>query len=149
MILNNIYTIGFTKKNAEVFFTLLQKNNVQMLIDVRLNNTSQLAGFSKFPDIEFFLNKICDIDYKHEVLFAPEETTLSRYKKKDINWDKYVTEFSETMKQRNIRKYIAENYCSKKNICLLCSEATPEKCHRRLVAEIFAEVFEGIKIIHI
>lgn len=148
--MNSIYTIGFTKKNAEEFFTLLQKNNVQTLIDVRLNNTSQLAAFSKFPDIEFFLNKICGIEYQHEVAFAPEESTLKRYKKKEIDWEQYVMEFSETMKKRNIRKYIADKYGSEDHkICLLCSEPTPEQCHRRLIAEIFTEVFPNTKIIHI
>lgn len=150
MILNSIYTVGFTQKNAEEFFTLLQKNNVQTLIDVRLNNTSQLAAFSKFPDIEFFLNKICGIEYRHEVVFAPEESTLKRYKKKEIDWEQYVTEFSETMKKRNIRKYIADKYVSEdRKICLLCSEPTPEQCHRRLIAEIFSEVFPNTKIIHL
>lgn len=150
MILNKIYTIGFTKKNAEEFFTLLQKNKVQLLVDVRLNNSSQLAGFSKFPDIEFFLKKICGIEYKHEILFAPEENTLKRYKKKEIDWDQYVLEFNETMKKRNIREYIAKAYKNvSDDICLLCSEPTPEQCHRRLIAEIFSEVFPEIKIIHI
>ena len=148
--MNSIYTIGFTKKNAEDFFGLLQKNDVEILVDVRLNNTSQLAAFSKFPDIKFFLNKICDIEYRHEVAFAPEESTLKRYKKKEIDWEQYVTEFSETMKKRNIHKYIADKYGSEnQKICFLCSEPTPEQCHRRLIAEIFNEVFPNTKIIHI
>lgn len=148
--MNSIYSIGFTQKSAEDFFTLLQKNNVRILVDVRLNNTSQLAAFSKFPDIEFFLNKICNIEYRHEIAFAPEESTLKRYKKKEINWEQYVSEFFETMKKRNIRKYIADKYRSEdRKVCLLCSEPTPEQCHRRLIAEIFAEVFANTKIIHL
>lgn len=148
--MNNICTIGFTQKNAKEFFSLLQKNDVDLLVDVRLNNTSQLAAFSKYPDIEFFLNEICGIEYLHEVIFAPEESTLKRYKKKEINWEQYVAEFSETMKKRNIRKYIADKFGSEdRKICLLCSEPTPEHCHRRLIAEIFTEVFPNTKIIHI
>lgn len=147
--MSNLYTIGFTKKSAEEFFTLLEKNNVQTLIDVRLNNTSQLAAFSKFPDIEFFLKKISNIEYKHEVLFAPEESTLSRYKKKEIDWNEYVSEFNDTMKSRSIREYIKGKYDMSRTLCLLCSEPTPEQCHRRLIAEIFAEVFPGVNIIHI
>lgn len=148
--MNNICTIGFTKKNAEDFFDLLQKNDVKLLIDVRLNNTSQLAGFSKFPDIKFFLDKICNIEYRHEVIFAPEESTLKRYKSKEIDWEQYVAEFNETMKKREIRNYILEKYSNiSGKICLLCSEPTPEKCHRRLIAEIFSQVFSDIKIIHL
>ena len=82
--MNKLYTIGFTKKNAEKFFELIRKNDITLLVDVRLNNTSQLAAFSKYPDIEFFLKEICSCDYKHEILFAPEDSTLSRYKKKTI-----------------------------------------------------------------
>lgn len=144
-----LFTVGFTKKSAEDFFELLKRHEIRLLIDVRLNNTSQLAGFSKFPDIEYFLREICRIDYKHEVLFAPEEKTLSDYKKKIISWDDYVAEFDRTMENRSIREYIKSNYRLDRNTCLLCSEATPEQCHRRLIAEIFAEVFPEINISHI
>lgn len=149
-MLNSIYTIGFTQKSAEEFFTLLKKNDVRMVVDIRLNNTSQLAAFSKYPDIEFFLNKLCNIEYCHEEAFAPEESTLKRYKKKEINWSQYVSEFNETMKKRNIRKYILNKYeKTADNICLLCSEPTPAQCHRRLIAEIFLEIFPEAKIIHL
>ena len=104
--MNKVFTIGFTQKNAETFFTLIKGNNIPLLVDVRLNNTSQLAAFSKYPDIVFFLKELCGCDYKHEVLFAPEESTLNRYKKKEINWDKYVEEFSATMKDRNIKELL-------------------------------------------
>lgn len=147
--MDKIYTIGFTKKKAEDFFTLLNKNNITMIIDVRLNNTSQLAGFSKYPDIQFFLKNICNIKYKHDVLFSPSENTLSRYKKKIITWETYIEEFSETMSSRNIFNYIKKNYDISETICLLCSESTAEHCHRRLIAEKFKEVFNDLNIINL
>lgn len=149
ILLDKIYTIGFTQKNAEKFFGLIKNNKITLLVDVRLNNTSQLAAFSKHPDISFFLKEICGCDYKHEILFAPEDSTLSRYKKKVIDWNTYVEEFSATMDKRKIRDYIRMHYDITLNICLLCSEATPEYCHRRLIAEIIHEVFPETEIIHL
>lgn len=145
----NIYTIGFTKKTAEQFFFILNENKIDIVVDVRLNNSSQLAGFSKYPDIEFFLNKLCLIKYKHDLHFAPNESTLTRYKKKQIDWERYEIEFAETMKKRNIIEYIKTNYSSDASICLLCSESTAEKCHRRLVADYFKTIFEESQIIHL
>lgn len=147
--MNKIYTIGFTKKTAEAFFTLLKSSDISLVVDVRLNNTSQLASFSKYPDIVFFLDSICNIEYKHDVLFAPTDSTLSRYKKKQISWSEYVEEFSDAMDKRHIKDYIRENYSDSDNICLLCSEPIPKYCHRRLVAELFKEVFPQISIIHL
>lgn len=143
---NKIYTIGFTKKDAKTFFELLKENGVSLVIDVRLNNTSQLAGFSKYPDIKYFLGKCVKCYYKSDKLFSPTEETLKDYKNKVINWDQYVIQFNETMELRKIRDYIKSNYnhvFEKETICFLCSEETPEQCHRRLIAEIFAEIFEA------
>ena len=147
--MNKIYTIGFTKKTAESFFTLLNSNGISQVVDVRLNNTSQLASFSKYPDIVFFLDSICKISYKHDVQFAPTELTLSRYKKKEIQWNQYVEEFLDTMEKRNVLDYIRNNYFDSPNICLLCSEPVPTYCHRRLVADLFKQEFPQIDIIHL
>lgn len=148
--MENLYTIGFTKKSAEVFFGLLQKNQVEVLIDVRLNNTSQLAGFSKYPDIKFFLDKICGIEYISDTKFAPEEWILKDYKAKKITWEKYVIYFNEIMERRNIMEYIKLNYSilANKRICLLCSEEKSVNCHRRLIAERFKDIY-GAKIINL
>lgn len=146
-----IYTIGFTKKTAEEFFELIKKNNITLIIDVRLNNTSQLSGFSKFPDIKYFLKSIAKCEYISDKNFAPLEITLNRYKKNQINWDEYVKEFNETMFDRDVLEYIKSNYSSiiiKENICFLCSEEKPYKCHRRLVSEKFKQVFD-VDIKHI
>ena len=147
--MNKVYTIGFTKKTAEEFFTLLRNNDISLVVDVRLNNTSQLASFSKYPDIVFFLESICKIDYKHDLMFAPTALTLSKYKKKEIGWNEYVDDFSDTMNKRHIKDHIRYNYSLSPNICLLCSEPVPTYCHRRLVADLFKEVFPNINIIHL
>ena len=147
--MKTLYTMGFTKKTAEEFFYLLEKNRVATVIDVRLNNTSQLAAFSKFPDIKFFLRKIINTDYIHDLNFAPSEDILNRYKKKIIDWAGYETEFFKLMESRNIGAHIKKNYSDSDKICLLCSEPTAENCHRRLVAEKFSEVLGDITIIHL
>lgn len=145
-----IYTIGFTKTTAESFFERLRRNKIDVLIDIRLNNRSQLAGFAKAPDIEWFLQELCGICYIHDDLLAPTEEILKDYQKKSINWDGYVALFHDLMQRRNIRRYIKNHYSetSEKNICLLCSEPTAEMCHRRLVAEYFSEVF-GMNVQHL
>lgn len=144
-----IYTIGFSKKTAEVFFRLLKENKIETILDIRLNNTSQLAGFTKFPDIRFFLKEICGIEYIHDLNFSPSENTLKRYKKKEISWAEYVLEFNETMKIRNIDEHIKGNYNLDKRICLLCSEMTAENCHRSLVAMRFKDIFKVVDIINL
>lgn len=147
--MTNVYTIGFTQKKAVNFFETIQKNNVELVIDIRLNNTSQLAGFAKYPDIEFFLNKINGVRYIHDKKFAPDEATLKRYKKGLIKWDEYIVEFEQTMYQREILEHIKAQYYMENSICLLCSEASHDKCHRSLVAEKFKKVFNDIVIINL
>jgi uncharacterized protein (DUF488 family) len=144
---NTLYTIGFTKKNAQAFFSKLQKAGVTKLIDIRLNNVSQLAGFAKRADLIFFLRELCDCDYKHMPIFAPTKEILDAYKKKQIDWNEYVRRFSRLIKERTIEKKITAEELN--NSCLLCSEPTPEQCHRRLVAEYFKEQFGDIEIKHL
>jgi uncharacterized protein (DUF488 family) len=144
-----IYTIGFTQKTAQNFFELLKNNNIEVILDIRLNNTSQLAGFAKYPDIKYFLHKICDINYIHDTKFSPTEATLKRYKKREIEWSQYVEEFNQTMAIRNIHSHIQSGYMTNKKICLLCSESAADQCHRRLVANEFKEVINDLKIIHL
>lgn len=145
-----VFTIGFTQKHAEEFYEKIKKANIDILIDVRLNNTSQLASFSKYPDIVYFLDKLCNVKYIHDVRFSPTDVLLKNYKKGNVTWVEYEKEFAETMERRRIKEYIATQYGKYTNsgICLLCSEPTPEKCHRRLVAEYFKDVFKA-EVIHI
>ncbi|MBD5411662.1 MAG: DUF488 domain-containing protein [Treponema sp.] len=143
----NLFTIGFAKKDAKTFFSLLKENGVKKLIDVRLNNVSQLAGFTKQDDLKYFLNELCDIDYYHFKQFAPTEDILKRYKKKEISWKQYEMEFNVLIAQRRIENEVPLDLLN--NSCLLCSEPTAEKCHRRLVAEYFCKFYPQINIIHL
>lgn len=129
----NIYTIGFTKKNAETFFNFLKQSNVKTLIDVRLNNVSQLAGFAKRDDLKFFLKELCGAEYIHAPELAPTKDILNAYKKGDISWEVYEEKFLNLMGKRNIERSIKSTLLD--HGCLLCSEHEPHLCHRRLVVE--------------
>lgn len=145
-----IYTIGFTKTTAEHFFERLKSSGIEVMLDIRLNNKSQLAGFAKSPDIGWFLDRLCGIEYLYDDYFAPTEEILKAYQKHEIDWNGYETMFSQLMEKRNITGYIAKEYTQYKGkkICLLCSEPTPEQCHRRLVAGYFCDVF-GTTVKHL
>lgn len=140
-----IYTIGFTQKTARQFFDLLLSSRIDLLIDVRLNNKSQLAGFAKYPDLGYFLEKIGRIAYIHDPMLAPTEPLLKSYRCKDISWDRYETEFDAIMNERDIDRYLLNTFEKNRDqsVCLLCSEPTAEKCHRRLVANHFSSVFHS------
>jgi uncharacterized protein (DUF488 family) len=142
-----IFTIGFTKKSAEVFFTRLQNAGVKRLVDVRLNNISQLAGFTKKDDLRYFLKAICNIEYVHLPELAPTTEMLDAYKKqKNGDWELYERRFLDLMRSRQIentpREILADG-------CLLCSEEKPFHCHRRLVAEYLKEHWGDVEIEHI
>lgn len=129
----HICTVGFTKKNAKDFFERLRRSKVQKVIDVRLNNISQLAGFSKKDDLEYFLGQILGISYVHLPLLAPTQDILDAYKKHQGDWSVYEHRFLELMRRREIEKRLAPSMID--HGCLLCSEDKPHHCHRRLVAE--------------
>jgi uncharacterized protein (DUF488 family) len=143
----NLYTIGFTKKSAEEFFNILIKNSVRRIIDTRLNNKSQLAGFSKEEDLKYFLKKISNIDYVYMPQWAPTEEILNGYRKKLINWQEYEKKYTDILKERNILKKLDLSILE--DACLLCSEDKPEHCHRRLLAEYLSSYNNNIKIIHL
>lgn len=128
-----IYTIGFTGKDAKSFFNLLENSRAGHLIDVRLNNSSQLAGFAKKKDLEFFLKRLLNWRYSHRPELAPTKDILDEYKKNDGEWSVYEEKFVNLMEKRMIEKSISIDEVS--NGVLLCSEHTPHFCHRRLVAE--------------
>jgi uncharacterized protein (DUF488 family) len=128
-----INTIGFTKKNAEMFFSLVKGESVKTLIDVRLNNVSQLAGFAKRDDLRFFLRELCSTDYVHLPELAPTKKLLNGYKKGVISWERYEDGFLNLMAQRNIERILQPSLLE--DSCLLCSEHEPHFCHRRLVTE--------------
>ena len=142
------YTIGFTKKSAEQFFGLLRNNGVKQLVDVRISNSSQLAGFAKGKDLEFFTNKICHIPYKHIIDFAPTKELLDRWHKNEVTWPEYVEIYTQILKDRDVaKKYGAKAF---DGACFLCSEDTPKQCHRRLLAEYLQKHSkEKVQIVHL
>ena len=142
-----LFTIGFTKKSAQIFFSKIQKAGVTKLIDIRLNNVSQLAGFAKRDDLIYFLRVICDCGYSHMPILAPTKEILNAYKGKQIDWDEYVRRFSRLIRERTIENEISAEELN--NACLLCSEPSPEQCHRRLVAEYFEGKIGNIEIKHL
>lgn len=144
----DIYTIGFTKKNAETFFKFLKTSDVKTLIDVRLNNVSQLAGFAKRDDLKFFLKELCGAEYVHYPELAPTKDILNAYKKGDMPWEVYEDKFLNLMGQRNIEKSIKPALLD--HSCLLCSEHEPHLCHRRLVVEYLNDHSNlGLKVKHL
>ncbi len=143
-----IFTIGFTKKSAETFFTLLDQPGVQRVVDVRLNNVSQLAGFAKKEDLRFFLKAICGLDYVHLPDLAPKAAMLDGYKKqKHGDWDLYEWQFLELMRKRQIETVTPPELID--GGCLLCSEDLPDRCHRRLVAEYLQQHWGDVEIVHL
>jgi uncharacterized protein (DUF488 family) len=142
-----IATIGFTKKDAERFFTLLQKANVARVVDVRLNNEGQLAGFAKKRDLAFFLKRILAIDYLHLPILAPTEEMLTAYKKQRGSWEEYEKRFLDLMAERQIERELDRDTIN--DGCLLCSEDKPHQCHRRLVAEYLKDRWGGARIEHL
>jgi len=142
-----IFTIGFTKKNAEQFFTLLKQPGLMRVVDVRLNNVSQLAGFTKKEDLRFFLREICNIDYVYMPQLAPTQEILDAYKKNGGDWATYERQFLSLMAERKIEETLDRNAID--NGCLLCSEPTSEHCHRRLIAEYLQDKWGNITIRHL
>lgn len=142
-----LFTIGFTKTNAEKFFKRLMDSDVKRLIDVRLNNRSQLAGFAKQQDLEYFLREIAGIEYIYRPEWAPTQDILDAYKKSKGSWTVYEAAFNKLISNRRIEQYTNSELLDR--ACLLCSEDKPEHCHRRLVAEYLQTKFEGLKICHL
>lgn len=142
-----LYTIGFTKKNAEQFFGKLKQIGLTRIIDTRLNNVSQLAGFTKKDDLRFFAKEILDIDYVHIPLLAPTKDILGAYKKNGGDWNTYEQKFNELIGTRHIESALDKGMLD--GACLLCSEPTPHHCHRRLVAEYLRDNWGNVEIKHL
>jgi len=142
----NIYTIGFAQKSAENFFTLLTNNKVKKLIDIRLNNKSQLAGFANAKHLPYFL-KLHGIDYDYKPELAPTKELLNGYKNKEVDWQEYENVYNKILLDRDILNTIS--IIELKNSVLLCSEPTAEQCHRRLAAEYLVNSSNNIKIKHL
>ena len=141
-----IFTIGFTKTTAQRFFDRLKKSGTTALVDVRLNNVSQLAGFAKRDDLSYFVDEICRIRYQHLPLLAPTQEILNEYKKNGGEWNIYAQKFRGLMEQRQIEKLDRSQL---DGACLLCSEDKPHHCHRRIVAEYLREQWGDVDIEHL
>lgn len=128
-----VFTIGFTKKNAETFFKFMKESSIRTLVDVRLNNVSQLAGFAKKDDLKYFLREICGAEYVHVPEFTPTKDILDAYKDGELTWDAYADKFMNLMSKRNVERAVKSELLD--HGCLLCSEHEPHQCHRRLVVE--------------
>ena len=145
-----LYTIGFTKKSAEQFFERIKYYRIQVLVDVRLKNTSQLMRFSHGQDIEYLLQKLCNCEYEHCVNYAPTKEILTDWKKKRITWPEYEERYRALMTERkSVHDFITRYYGLYEAVCLLCSEPKAEHCHRRLFAEMVKEQLPDTEIIHI
>jgi uncharacterized protein (DUF488 family) len=143
----SLYTIGFTGKTAETFFRLLQEAGVHKIIDTRINNRSQLAGFAKGADLKFFAQSLCGIGYEQNTDFAPTKELLAQYRAKKMSWNEYETAYLNLLDMRRIAQKTDIERLHRN--CLLCSEHSPEKCHRRLLAEYLRQVQTDVKIIHL
>lgn len=146
--LKTIYTIGFTKKDARTFFGLLEDANIQQLLDVRINNRSQLAGFAKRDDLEFFLDELLDAEYEHREPLAPTKELLNSWRDDDISWGEYERQFRQLLTDREIEKNL-DPALFKKPTVMLCSEHKPEYCHRRLLIEYLDEHWGNVEGIHL
>jgi uncharacterized protein (DUF488 family) len=143
-----LYTIGFTQKSADRFFSLLRENNVERLVDIRLRLCGQLSGFAKGSGLAWFLRQLNACDYLHLPQLAPTAEILGGYRK-DHDWDRYVRQFEALMDERAIPDSLDHASFAAQPSCLLCSEATPERCHRRLIAERMARGWPDLEIVHL
>jgi uncharacterized protein (DUF488 family) len=144
---SNLYTIGFTGKSAEQFFTLLKESNASRLIDIRINRTSQLAGFAKEQDLKFLIPELTSMEYVVREELAPTKDLLASYRKSEIPWDKFAQDYQSLLQDRALHNLLSREDFS--DSVLLCSENKPEKCHRTLLANALIEQFPGLKIIHL
>ncbi len=141
-----LFTIGFTQKTAQMFFETLRNAGVRRLVDIRLRNTSQMAGFTKRDDLDYFVRSILQADYTHLPLLAPSESILDAYKA-NHDWDRYQLDFLSLLRARRVSEVLAADQF--RDACLLCSEPSPEQCHRRLVAEYLRASWPAVEIRHL
>lgn len=142
-----VFTIGFTKKSAQQFFDALRQSGARRVVDVRLNNVSQLAGFAKRDDLKFFLKEVCGMDYIHLPELAPTQEMLDEFKKLKGDWKTYERRFLDLMRSRRIEENVSREILA--NGCLLCSEEKPHHCHRRLVAEYLQQHWGNLDVSHL
>lgn len=146
-----LFTIGTNMKSAKIFFELLKENDIKLLIDIRLNNSSQLLGFAKggVDNLGYLLEKITNVKYIHDLSLAPTKELLDNYKKGNISWEGYVKEFKKLIVNKNMIKKINEYFDSYDRTCILCTEVDFNECHRGILAEKISNEFKDILVKHI
>ncbi|MDY7226267.1 DUF488 family protein [Hyalangium rubrum] len=144
-----LYTIGFTQKSAQEFFEALKQAGVRKLLDIRLNNTSQLSGFAKRDDLGYFAQSLCGASYHHLPDLAPTQELLDSMKKHKGSWEDYEPRFQALMRERRAIERLKRPFFEEEPCCLLCSEASPKHCHRRLVAEALQRKWKDLELIHL
>ncbi|MBC7807656.1 MAG: DUF488 domain-containing protein [Akkermansiaceae bacterium] len=144
-----VYSIGFTQTDAARFFGRLRTAGIGRLLDVRLNNTSQLAGWAKRADLPYFLQELLGAEYVHEPRFAPTQALLDAYRKNGGDWSEYERDFLALMDERRVAETVPQSLLLDKPTVLLCSEATAENCHRRLVLEYLQPRWQNFSIVHL
>jgi uncharacterized protein (DUF488 family) len=142
-----LYTIGFTKKSAETFFSALRDSGATRVVDVRIRNVSQLAGFAKRTDLPYFLREICAMDYVHLPILAPTIELRDAILRRTIDWSRYEEEFLQLMRERQVETVVPREVIA--NACLLCTEDLPHRCHRRLVAQYLDAQWGGVEVVHL
>ena len=142
-----IYTIGFTKRSAEDFFETLRRHGIKRLVDVRLRNTSHLAGFTKKDDLAYLLRELLGAEYVHEPGLAPTEDILAAYKETK-DWAGYERDLLNLLRERGLPPGL-DGAALEAPTVLLCSEPDAAHCHRRLVAEFVSEQAGGVEIVHL
>ena len=143
-----VYTIGFTKRTAAEFFGTLRAQGIRRLLDVRLNNSSQLAGFSKRDDLRFFLHELCDAEYLYEPQLAPSPELFAAYRKQRGTWETYEEGFLRLMAERCVQAHL-DRWLFEATTVLLCSEPVADRCHRRLVLEYLQRWWGEFRIVHL
>jgi uncharacterized protein (DUF488 family) len=143
-----VATIGFTGKTAQEFFDLLKNAEVRTVLDIRLSNTSQLAGFAKKQDLPFFLDKLCGAAYEEMPDLAPEPDLFKRFKAKELTWDDFSAAYVELIAKRRVESNLDVDQF--RSACLLCSEHLPHHCHRALALEYLNSRWNSrLKITHL
>lgn len=143
-----VYSIGFTKKSAAEFFEALKRAGVRRLLDIRLNNTSQLAGFAKRDDLDYLFGAICGGEYVHEPLLAPSPELFEAFKKRKGSWSVYERGFLDLMDARRVEDRVDRTLFATPTV-LLCSEPTADHCHRRLVIEYLQDRWGDLSPVHL
>jgi uncharacterized protein (DUF488 family) len=143
-----LFTIGFTGTSAANFFGRLRKAKIERLIDVRLNNVSQLAGFAKKKDLEFFLRELCNADYVHELLLAPRDEDLKAVRGGKMSWEEYERAYAALLRERRVESALSRTLFDRRAV-LLCSEARATHCHRRIAAEYLRDAWGDMEITHL